>query len=835
MLRRLYLVFLRYAEHNLRFDRQGGPLCDASGRDLGWIDAIRLRGNRLTVTGWSVAPRVGLALGRTRLWTKPALMQPGRKERGFTLDIPFEVGDPAIYLAQSEAQDDCEAVVCHFRGVTTREIRRQQIALVWPYIWAVFSLVPIIWRWKKRGDMGARELVKQRLGLTPISRAVPMDGRAVFSRPERLRELEIQSTSDPVTIVLPVYNGFDVLGECLERVANHTMMDWHIIVIEDRSSDPRVWPLLKAWTQQHKPRATMVRNDVNLGFVGSVNRGLALAALRDAPVVILNSDVLLPQGWAARLLAPLADSTIATVTPMSNNGEIFTVPVICAPYELRKGEADDLDRVARQFDPLEGLVEAPTGVGFCMAVSMKFLAQIPQFDRAFGKGYGEETDWCQKVRALNGRHVCTAALFVEHRGGVSFGSVAKQALLERNGAEISRRYPQYDREVRDFIRNDPATASRLALGLAWAAGRQAEVPVYLAHAMGGGAEKYLSERIARDIGRGLSSVVLRVGQGHDWAVELHSHLGTTQGLSNDLTLVQALLGFLPRLRLIYSCGVGARDALGLPHVLLNLARAGGAEHPIEVLLHDFFPVSPSYTLLGGDGVYRGVPLAAGPLAQDCVHRYNRPGRPDASLADWQAAWGALIDAAQRCVVFSANTAALLAEAYPVAAEKTVVEPHELLSSVPRIVPVVGDKPVIGVLGNIGYQKGAALVQKLAGDLAKSERGRLVVIGNVDPSWPLPSSAIVHGGYELRDLPGLVTRYGISGWFIPSIWPETFSFTTHEALATGMPVVSLDLGAQGDAVRAANADGAQAEVIPILPGGKVDADKLIKALRPKRRA
>jgi len=37
--------------------------------------------------------------------------------------------------------------------------------------------------------------------------------------------------------------------------------------------------------------------------------------------------------------------------------------------------------------------------------------------------------------------------------------------------------------------------------------------------------------------------------------------------------------------------------------------------------------------------------------------------------------------------------------------------------------------------------------------------------------------------------------------MPSIWPETFSFVTHELISTGVPVISFDLGAQGSAVRA----------------------------------
>ena len=32
-----------------------------------------------------------------------------------------------------------------------------------------------------------------------------------------------------------------------------------------------------------------------------------------------------------------------------------------------------------------------------------------------------------------------------------------------------------------------------------------------------------------------------------------------------------------------------------------------------------------------------------------------------------------------------------------------------------------------------------------------------------------------------------------------IWPETFSYTTHEAVATGLPVLAFDIGAQGETV------------------------------------
>jgi GT2 family glycosyltransferase len=83
--------------------------------------------------------------------------------------------------------------------------------------------------------------------------------------------------------------------------------------------------------------------------------------------------------------------------------------------------ADRIDGVARTLGPPADLPSAPTGVGFCMALSRRWLNRVPRLDPAFGRGYGEEVDWCQKVRAMGGRHVGVPGLFVLHAGGASFG------------------------------------------------------------------------------------------------------------------------------------------------------------------------------------------------------------------------------------------------------------------------------------------------------------------------------------------------------------------------------------------------------------------------------
>jgi glycosyltransferase involved in cell wall biosynthesis len=91
------------------------------------------------------------------------------------------------------------------------------------------------------------------------------------------------------------------------------------------------------------------------------------------------------------------------------------------------------------------------------------------------------------------------------------------------------------------------------------------------------------------------------------------------------------------------------------------------------------------------------------------------------------------------------------------------------------------------------------VERLSRALETSPVARLVLIGNIAPGFTLAPATIVHGTYAPDEIANLAERYRISAWFIPSIWPETFSFTTHEALATGLPVACFDLGAQAEAV------------------------------------
>lgn len=816
MIHHLRTIHRRYEMAHARSVAAPRPIHDHGGGQAGYVDVAELAEGRLRVAGWVWAERVSLGLAGQKVETVPSHRRPdvasrfgGPEAVGFELILPADAqllasSPPPELVATAHPGDAPIATL----PLPVKVSQRQKVRLRLCFLRDLFGALPDVLRWRLTGDLSCRSRIKTRFGLD--TRPLP-----------RLLEPRLFRTGSPtpvipqrLTIVLPVFDAFSMLVECLDRIERHTDLPWRLIIIEDCSNDARVRPFLRDWAKGRE-QVEVLENDKNLGFVGAVNRGLRRALDHagddEGPVVLLNSDAFVPAGWASRILRPFQrHDRIATVTPMSNDAEICTVPIICARGDLVAGQGDAIDEVARQFVPEALLSEAPTGVGFCMAMGREWLSRTGLLDPAFGRGYGEEVDWCQRATRAGGRHLLLPGLFVEHRGGQSFGTAAKRARIAANHAIIQQRYPGYDQAVQTFIATDPLASARLALGLAWIGSRHPgrAVPIYLAHSLGGGADLQLERQLQADLDEGMPSVVLRVGGSSRWRLELVTPLGRSHGDGDDIAVVRRLLACLPRRRLIYSCGVGDPDPAALPGILLSLLEAGDEA---ELLFHDYLPLSPSYTLLDADGVYRGPVL---PSHADPAHVIRRPDGKSVSLGSWQSRWKAFAARAD-IVTFSLSSARLVAAVWPDLRDRITIRPHALRAPVAAHLPArVGAPMIVGVLGNVGLQKGAGVVRDLALRLeGRPGAPRLVLIGNIDPAFPLPASVEVSGSYAIEDLSVLIARHGITHWLIPSIWPETFCFTVHEALATRLPVLAFDLGAQGDAVRTAS----NGVVIPFRSG------------------
>ena len=255
-------------------------------------------------------------------------------------------------------------------------------------------------------------------------------------------------------IVIPIYNAHNDLRVCIDSVVHHGLGSRNrLILIDDASPDPGIGAYFAELAAESVPGLELLRNPENLGFVATANRGMALRPERD--VLLLNSDTIVTAGWLEKILRCAdSDPRIGTVTPFSNNAEICSFPVFCRDNPL--AELPPLEQIAAALAARPPTYpDLPTAVGFCMFVSRRLIDKIGTFDaETFGKGYGEENDFCMRAAAAGFRNVLCDDAFVAHVGGRSFDD-GRFALMAENTRRLLARFPEYSRLVQDFIAADP--------------------------------------------------------------------------------------------------------------------------------------------------------------------------------------------------------------------------------------------------------------------------------------------------------------------------------------------------------------------------------------------
>jgi O-antigen biosynthesis protein len=264
-----------------------------------------------------------------------------------------------------------------------------------------------------------------------------------------------------ITVIVPVYRDFAATRNCLESLAPEVdgAAGRQAIIVNDATPEPELAAFLLSFCA--RDGFSLLNNRENLGFVGSVNRALALVASDD--VVLLNADTIVPPGCIDRLSEiARADPTIGTVTPISNNGEFTSFPI---PFQKNRMPAQqeivEIDRIAAESN--RGVVvDLPNGIGFCMLISRRCLDAVGGLSKAYQRGYLEDVDFCLRAREHGFRNVCAPSIYVGHLGSRSFGA-EKRSLVQRNIAVAEMKFPDYRRECALFMTADPLRASREAI------------------------------------------------------------------------------------------------------------------------------------------------------------------------------------------------------------------------------------------------------------------------------------------------------------------------------------------------------------------------------------
>jgi GT2 family glycosyltransferase/glycosyltransferase involved in cell wall biosynthesis len=585
-----------------------------------------------------------------------------------------------------------------------------------------------------------------------------------------------------VDVVIPVYKGLAETRRCLESViADPNRLAGRIVVIDDASPEPA----LSAWLDKlaAKRHIVLLRNKKNLGFVASVNRGMRKAGAND--VVLLNSDTEVPAGWLPRLAAQAyREARIASVSPFSNNA------TICG-YPRNEGSNLPFGRMLADMDAACQAVNAgrsvmvPTTVGFCMYIRRAALDAIGLFDEAaFGRGYGEENDFCLRAAAQGWRHMLACDVFVYHKGAVSFGDETNSRVAEAMKTILAR-YPTYLQDVARHARLDEVGPYRIAVTASLFATSGLPVILMVCHDLGGGVRHHVDRLVAKLAGRTNILLLLATTRGSQLSVPAvpgHPALDLPAERLDDL------------LRLLRSAGVGRVHIHHLSgmdmdvHTLIH--RLGVA---FDVTVHDYFGLCPQVNLLPWlDGLYCGEP---GPSACNaCIA--DRPSHGASDILAWRLAQAWQFREADRVICPSTDVRDRLVR-FGLGA-RAVVAPHEPVSGGPW--PLRRSKPRNGklrvaLIGILAAHKGAAIVEAVL-EAADSAAYEFHLIGDVGESFPdaARERLRIAGRYDESDLPSLIRSVRPHVLWFPASWPETYSYTVSAGVEAGLPIVASDLGA-----------------------------------------
>ena len=329
--------------------------------------------------------------------------------------------------------------------------------------------------------------------------------------------------------------------------------------------------------------------------------------------------------------------------------------------------------------------------------------------------------------------------------------------------------------------------------------RKKSLLLILDHDSGGGTLAFRDQYVAKAIGSGSDVLIWQyLVAARSFILELRSqqnkHEYKTKSLHTAFNFV----------RMAAPHKVWVNDLVGwpdIPRVMDFLSELHGNGLRLDVFLHEFFPICPAYQLLTREGEFCNIPEQL-EICESCLPGHPlAPPHTDADLPQWRRMWGKFLLQVDDICVADSSVQELFSRIYPCQARRMRVVPHTPLKSWPPLqLPRSSESAVVAIVGDITWNKGARLVKELIEIIeGKGLQLNVVVIGNLESS--LRSRVLkVTGPYRHGDLPSLLQQVHATVCLVPSPLPETFCYVAQEIEMLGLPLVCLDLGAQGARAR-----------------------------------
>jgi len=419
----------------------------------------------------------------------------------------------------------------------------------------------------------------------------------------------------------------------------------------------------------------------------------------------------------------------------------------------------------------------------------------------FGKGYGEENDFCMRAYTRGWRHVHSVDVFAQHKGGTSFGD-DKPALVNENLQKLNEKHPGYDSLIQFFVRTDPLLPFRRNMDIERLVKTINGPILHVVPDLDGGTKRHIKDMMDAGIRWGTDMLLMTVLK--DGRVRLESNLVKDAAsiyfeLPSDVDEVIELLSCV-RTRLIHY-----HHLLSMSDDLLRIADT--LKIPYDFTVHDYYTICPRINLIDDTDEYCGEPSIK--VCNNCIRMNGTHAflpsdfmkKYDDDVALFRKSNEKFLQSARKVFCPSHDTADRIKRYFTL--DNVAVRPHELtipteLSPVPKRRSKPSDTQItVAIIGAIGKHKGSSVIQRSAREAFRQGIDiHFAIIGYTDCDSEIErlDNVSVSGAYDEENLHTLLKNAKPDVIWFPSRCPETFCYTLSTALCFGLPIVAYKMGA-----------------------------------------
>lgn len=247
-----------------------------------------------------------------------------------------------------------------------------------------------------------------------------------------------------LSIVIVNWNTIEMLRECLQStydgMARSPDVDFEVIVVDNASTDGSAEMVAAEF-----PAAVLIRNDENRGFAAANNQGFDVAKGR--LILLLNSDTIVHGevlGASVRYID--ADARIGAMGCRVLNTD-GSVQLTCSQFPTLTNQflqASGLWKLKRprwfgRYLMTDWLRDSEREVevisGCYMLVKKSLMDEVGYLDEDFFF-FGEETDWCLRMRKAGWRLMFAPVGEITHHGGGSVRRLNHKRDIMLTGAKV---------------------------------------------------------------------------------------------------------------------------------------------------------------------------------------------------------------------------------------------------------------------------------------------------------------------------------------------------------------------------------------------------------------